>query len=133
MEVEPRYLKMFKAAEQDAPSGSCGSIPIRDLKTCGDSLLRTCILSMSLYAPLIGKGSEIESGLAKSIIASIASTATHYAWGRIVNALSQTASKVTVEQLSRRINECPDPAGPVPMLQSYGLPRARVLLGHDCK
>ncbi|KAJ4328969.1 hypothetical protein N0V84_000540 [Fusarium piperis] len=132
MEMEPGYLKMLKATEQDAPGDSCGSIPIGDLTTCGDSLLRTCIRSMSLYAPLIKKGPEAESGPAKAIVASIADTAIHYAWSRIIDALNDRGIKMTVEQLSIRIHQCPDPVGPVPMLQSYGLPRARMLLGHDC-
>ncbi|EEU37395.1 uncharacterized protein NECHADRAFT_86367 [Fusarium vanettenii 77-13-4] len=134
LDVEPGYLKKLEAMEQDAPSDPYGSIPIGDLmrQTCGDSLLRTCIVSMSLYTPLIKNGSEAESGPAKAIVASIADTAAHYAWGRIVDALNKRGNKMTVEQLSRRIHECPDPTGPVPVLQSYGLPRARVLLGHDC-
>jgi len=135
LDVEPGYLKKLEAMEQDAPSVPYGSIPIGDLmrQTCGDSLLRTCIVNMSLYTPLIKNGSEAESGPAKAIVASIADTAAHYAWGRIIDALNKRGNKMTVEQLSRRIHECPDPTGPVPMLQSYGLPRARVLLGHDCK
>ena len=135
MEVEPGYLKALKAMEQDPLSDPCGSIPIGDLmrQACGDSLLRTCIVSMSLYAPLVKNGPEAESGPAKAIVTFVANTATEYAWGRIVDALDKRGYKMTVEQLSRRIHECPDPIGPVPMLQSYGLPRARVLLGHDCK
>ncbi|KAJ4184787.1 hypothetical protein NW767_013084 [Fusarium falciforme] len=134
MEIEPGYLKTLKAMEQDSPSEPCGSIPIGDLmrQACCDSLLRTCIVSMSLYAPLVKNGPEAESGPAKAIVTSIADTATHYAWGRIIDALNQRGHKMTAEQLSRRIHERPDPTGPVPMLQSYGLPRARVLLGHDC-
>ncbi|UPK95578.1 hypothetical protein LCI18_006513 [Fusarium solani-melongenae] len=134
MDVEPGYLKMLKAMEQDPPSDPCGSIPIGDLmrQACGDSLLRACIVSMSLYAPLVKNGPEAESDPAKAIVIFIASTATEYAWGRIVNALDKRGYEMTVEQLSRRIHECPDPTGPVPMLQSYGLPHARVLLGHDC-
>ncbi|KAJ4180690.1 hypothetical protein NW755_011585 [Fusarium falciforme] len=91
MEVEPGYLKTLKAMEQDSPSDPCGSIPIgaRMRQTRGDSLLRTCIVSMSLYAPLIKNGPEAESGPAKAIVTSIADTATHYAWGRIINALNQ--------------------------------------------
>lgn len=88
---------------------------------------------MSLYAPLIKNSPEAESGSAKAIVASIADNAAHYAWGRIIDALDKRGYKMTLEKLSRRIHECPDPTGPVPMLQSYGLPRARVLLGHDCK
>ncbi|RSL42319.1 hypothetical protein CEP54_015523 [Fusarium duplospermum] len=120
--------------EQDATSDPCGSIPIGDLmrQTCSDSLLRTCIVSMSLYTPLIENSPEAESGAAKAIVASIAKGATDYAWARIVDVLKARGSKITVEQLSRRIEQCPDPTGPMPMLQSYGLPRAKVLLGHDC-
>ncbi|KAL2674207.1 hypothetical protein Neosp_012657 [[Neocosmospora] mangrovei] len=134
LDVEPGYLKKLKAMEQDAPSDPCGSIPIGDLiqQACGDSLLRTCIVSMSLYAPLIKNNPEAESGSAKAIVASIADGAAHYAWGRIIDALDKRGYKMTLEQLSRRIHKSPDPTGPVPMLQSYGLPRARVLLGHDC-
>lgn len=135
MEVEPGYLKTLKAMEQDSPSDPSGSILIGDLMrhACGGSLLRTCIVSMSLYAPLVKNSPGAESGPAKAIVASIADTATQYAWGRIVDAFDKRGYKMTVDQLSLRIHECPDPTGPLPMLKSYGLPRARVLLGHDCK
>lgn len=135
MEVEPGYLKMLKAMEQDSPNDPCGSIPIGDLmrQTCGDSLLRTCIVGMSLYAPLVKESPEAESSPAKAIVSFIASTATQYALTRIIDALNERGSKMTVEQLSLQIHESPDPTGPVPMRQSYGLPRAKVLLGHDCK
>ncbi|RTE82420.1 hypothetical protein BHE90_003076 [Fusarium euwallaceae] len=134
VDVEPRYLRTFKAMEQDPTSDPCGSIPIGDLmrQTCGDSLLRTCVVSMSLYTPIIKNSPKAESGPAKAIVASIAKGATFHAWSHIVDALKARGSKITFKQLSRRINECTDPTGPMPMLQSYGLPRAKVLLGHDC-
>ncbi|KAM0425773.1 hypothetical protein ACHAPT_009023 [Fusarium lateritium] len=134
MELEPRYLSVLKVTEQDVADDPCGSVPIRDLlrHACGDSLLRTCIVSMSLYAPFIKSDSHIEFSPAKAIIASIADAAARYAWSRLTDALHKTGSKITVDQLSCRTRECSDPPGAMPVLESYGLPRAKMLLGHDC-